>query len=77
MIYKIRYKDIPDSSHHTSLYIVSMKANGIAAVENSMEVLYKLKIELYIGVPVMAQWLTNLNRNDEVAGLIPWPRSVG
>ena len=54
-----------------------MKENGIAAVENSMEVLYKLKIELYIGVPVMAQWLTNLNRNDEVAGLIPWPRSVG
>ena len=24
-----------------------------------------------IGVPVMAQWLTNLTRNHEVAGLIP------
>ena len=24
-----------------------------------------------IGVPVMAQWLTNLTRNDEVAGSIP------
>ena len=25
----------------------------------------------YIGVPVMAQWLANLTRNHEVAGLIP------
>ena len=24
-----------------------------------------------LGVPVMAQWLTNLTRNDEVAGLVP------
>ena len=24
-----------------------------------------------MGVPVVAQWLTNLTRNDEVAGLIP------
>ena len=24
-----------------------------------------------VGVPVMAQWLTNLTRNHEVAGLIP------
>ena len=23
------------------------------------------------GVPVVAQWLTNLSRNQEVAGLIP------
>ena len=23
------------------------------------------------GVPVMAQWLTNLTRNHEIAGLIP------
>ena len=77
MIYKIRCKDIPDSSHHTSLYIVSMKENVIAAAENSMEVLYKLKIELYTGVPVMVQWLMNPNRNHEVAGLIPWSHSVG
>ena len=25
------------------------------------------------GVPVVAQWLTNLTRNHEVAGLIPGP----
>ena len=25
----------------------------------------------YKGVPVVAQWLTNPTRNDEVAGLIP------
>ena len=24
-----------------------------------------------VGVPVMAQWLTNLTRNHEIAGLIP------
>ena len=24
-----------------------------------------------MGVPVVAQWLTNLTRNDEVAGSIP------
>ena len=42
-----------------------MKENGIAAVENSMEVLYKLKIELYIGVEM------NPTGNHEVAGSIP------
>ena len=26
---------------------------------------------MYIGVPVVAQWLTNPTRNLEVAGLIP------
>ena len=26
---------------------------------------------LRLGVPVMAQWLTNPTRNDEVAGSIP------
>ena len=26
---------------------------------------------IQIGVPVVAQWLTNLTRNNEVAGLIP------
>ena len=29
-----------------------------------------LKIQ-FLGVPVVAQWLTNPNRNHEVAGLIP------
>ena len=28
-------------------------------------------MSLYIGVPVAAQWLTNLTRNHEVAGSIP------
>jgi len=26
---------------------------------------------LFLGDPVVAQWLTNLTRNDEVAGLVP------
>ena len=28
-------------------------------------------IKIYLRVPVMAQWLTNLTRNHEVAGLVP------
>ena len=32
---------------------------------------YLLRITLYLGVPVMAQWLTNTTRNHEVKGLIP------
>ena len=34
-------------------------------------VLKKLKLELPLGVPVVAQWLTNPTRNQEVAGSIP------
>ena len=30
-----------------------------------------VKKKTQIGVPVMAQWLTNLTRNHEVAGSIP------
>ena len=29
------------------------------------------KIFIIVGVPVMAQWLTNLTKNHEVVGLIP------
>ena len=29
------------------------------------------KMIKFMGVPVVAQWLTNPTRNDEVAGLIP------
>jgi len=31
----------------------------------------KKKKNVYLGVPVMAQWLMNLTRNHEVAGSIP------
>ena len=31
----------------------------------------KLLLERYLGVPVVAQWLTNLTRNHEVAGSVP------
>ena len=30
-----------------------------------------------VGVPVVAQWLTNPTRNHEVAGSVPAPSSVG
>ena len=40
--------------------------------------MFKKKVILFfknviVGVPVMAQWLTNLTRNQEVAGSIPGP----
>ena len=31
----------------------------------------RMKLEHSLGVPVVAQWLTNLTRNHEVAGLVP------
>ena len=34
-------------------------------------VTFKLKINKNLLVPVVAQWLTNLTRNHEVAGSIP------
>ena len=34
-------------------------------------ILFTLENEGSPGVPVVAQWLTNLTRNHEVAGLIP------
>ena len=30
-----------------------------------------VKYKPNLGVPVVAQWFTNLTRNDEVSGLIP------
>ena len=37
----------------------------------------KKLLKLGPGVPVLAQWLTNLTRNHEVFGFDPWHRSVG
>ena len=40
--------------------------------ENVSEILVRnLKIEMFLGVPVVAQWLTNPTRNHEVAGSVP------
>ena len=33
--------------------------------------LYKLNKNKNLGVPIVAQWLTNLTGNHEVAGLVP------
>ena len=41
-----------------------------APADNLFFFFHMLKIFI-IGVPVVAQWLTNLTRNNEVAGLIP------
>ena len=40
-------------------------------VENRMEVSQKTKIRTTLEFPVMAQWLTNMTRNHEVAGSTP------
>ena len=37
---------------------------------------YLLLEQGYLGVPVVAQWLTNLTRNHEAAGSIPGLHSV-
>ena len=34
-------------------------------------VAYALMLQKFLGVPVVAQWLTNLTRNHEFEGLIP------
>ena len=34
-------------------------------------IIYMLRNEVSLGVPIMAQWLMNLTRNHEVVGSIP------
>ena len=36
-----------------------------------ISILISFSIENFVGVPVVAQWLTNLTRNHEVAGSVP------
>ena len=47
-------------------------------IAETQKIISKLKIMIYyivikdiFGVPIMAQWLANPTRNDEVAGSIP------
>ena len=46
-----------------------MNDNNVWKIKVGSEFFF-LKI-FVMGVPVVAQWLTNLTRNHEVAGLIP------
>ena len=38
---------------------------------HAADIVKNLKIYKKIGVPIMAQWLTNLTRNHEITSLIP------
>ena len=52
----------------------------IIFVENFIKIVFKLILTILNqlqGVPIVAQWKTNLTSNPEDAGLIPWPYSVG
>ena len=56
------------------LFIIFTRILGLKSCEDHMElimyfmVLFKNAVQ---GVPVVAQWLANLTRNDEIAGSIP------
>ena len=73
---------IPVSSQEEALYFLYICILGIEWMFNthlSTDLLNCLRVEAYKrmakmlpqGVPIVAQWLTNLTRNHEVAGLIP------
>ena len=49
----------------------SVEAHENIEVGDHASHLWKFCLNLTLGVPVMAQWLTNLTRNHEVAGSIP------
>ena len=38
---------------------------------NCYNIVNQLYLKMFLGVPVMAQWLTNPTRNPEVVGSIP------
>ena len=39
--------------------------------ERYVSIMYLLQKKKYLGVPIVAQWLTNPTRNHEVSGSIP------
>ena len=58
-------------SYYSSIFCTEIqgKSNFLQTFKNAKQS-FGIKKE-DIGVPVVAQWLTNLTRNHEVAGLIP------
>ena len=54
--------------HSTGNYIQS------PGINHNME--RNIKKNLHMGVPVVAQWLKNLTRNHEVAGLAQWVKDL-
>ena len=67
---------------HTQEYYSAIKKNKIlsfATVQMDLECI--MLSEISQGVPVIAQWLMNLNKNHEIAGSIPglaqWVKDLG
>jgi len=51
-------------------FIISLLEHGLYKLQNTCLTLIRIRTSK-IGVPVLAQWLTNPTRNHEVAGSIP------
>ena len=56
---------------NTYLSIITLNVNGLNAPIKRHRVADWIKKQEPMGVPVVAQWLTNPVSNDEDAGLIP------
>ena len=50
---------------------------SVGNLEMAWEQVQRGAQKLEMGVPVLAQWLTNPTRNHEAAGSVPAPCSVG
>ena len=59
-------------TEHSKPAIMEKTKNHSNKIKNAFHHLIRTKDRKHnLGVPVVAQWLTNLTRNHEVAGLIP------
>ena len=67
-----RWKDNPRVWYIRRINIVKITIQGNLQVQyNPYKITNGIFQRTRTGVPVMVQWLTNLTRNHEVAGLVP------
>ena len=55
---------------HTGI-LFSHEKNEVRKTNTIFDITYIWNLKYDTGVPIVAQWLTNLTRNHEVVGLIP------
>ena len=66
MIPSVQIREAENVTHRKDGHVMIEAENGIMDPRNN-----EVKKRSRIGVPIMAQWLMNLTRNDKVVGLIP------
>ena len=54
----------------TAILCISHKREAVSSPVH-LDVFFSVKKRFFLGIPIVAQWLSNLTRNHEVAGLIP------